>query len=420
MNEQKKLFYGWYILAVSVLVMALCYAPVVSCASLFVTPITEEFGFARSAFTITKTIASLVGMAVAPFFGKIMAKKHMHAVWVGSLLGVTAVFTGMSFASTLPQFYIISFIQGLFTTSAAMLPVNIVLTNWFRKKRGFIVSIAMAGSGIGGTVLSRLMGTMIVEHGWRYTYRFLALLILCILVPAVVLVIRRTPVEKGLKPYGEEMDDTLKTERERQNAGKRMEKEWDASLKELRSLPVFWAYVFGIALIAFTSAVIIHIPSAVVDAGYTMEKAASISSLYLLIAVPGKMILGYIFDRFGVRAGIPFGGAVFLLSMLSLLVIQHPPVLYLMAVFFGFGACLSTVSPSIIASRTFGTKNYPEIFGVTTMLVNGGYAIGVPVIGLFYDMTGSYYPAWIVMGILAVLMTVSLLYSYQKSREYVK
>ena len=301
-----------------------------------------------------------------------------------------------------------------------MLPVNIVLTNWFRKKRGFIVSIAMAGSGIGGTVLSRLMGTMIVEHGWRYTYRFLALLILCILVPAVGLVIRRTPVEKGLKPYGEEMDDTLKTEMERQNTGKRMDKEWNASLKELRSLPVFWAYVFGIALIAFTSAVIIHIPSAVVDAGYTMEKAASISSLYLLIAVPGKMILGYIFDRFGVRAGILFGGAVFLLSMLSLLVIQQPPVLYLMAGFFGFGACLSTVSPSIIASRTFGTKNYPEIFGVTTMLVNGGYAIGVPVIGLFYDMTGSYYPAWIVMGILAVLMTVSLLYSYQKSREYVK
>ena len=75
-----------------------------------------------------------------------------------------------------------------------------------------------------------------------------------------------------------------------------------------------------------------------------------------------------------------------------------------MAVFFGFGACLSTVSPSIIASRTFGTKNYPEIFGVTTILVNGGYAIGVPVIGLFYDMTGSYYPAWIVMGMLAVLM----------------
>ena len=85
-----------------------------------------------------------------------------------------------------------------------------------------------------------------------------------------------------------------------------------------------------------------------------------------------------------------------------------------MAVFFGFGACLSTVSPSIIASRTFGTQNYTEIFGVTTMLVNGGYAIGVPVIGLFYDMTGSYYPAGIVMGMLAVLMTVSLLYSLSR------
>ena len=117
----------------------------------------------------------------------------------------------------------------------------------------------MAGSGIGGTVLSRLMGTMIVEHGWRYTCRFLALLILCILVPAVGLVIRRTPVEKGLKPYGEEMDDTLKQkgkDKTQENAWKRME----CQLEGACSLPVFWAYVFGIALIAFTSAVIITYP----------------------------------------------------------------------------------------------------------------------------------------------------------------
>lgn len=409
--KKAKLFYGWYILIACILVMALCYAPVVSCASLSISPITTEFGFSQGAFTVTKTITSLVGMAVAPFFGKIMAKKYMHLAWVISLIGVVAVFFAMSFASTLPQFYIISFVQGLFTTSAAMLPVNVVLTNWFQKKRAFIISIAMAGSGIGGTVLSKLMGWLIVDYGWRVTYRVLALIILVILVPVVGIFIRRTPEEKGLKAYG--YGETL------QSAGKaKPSREWNATLKELFQKPLFWVFIFGVAMTNFTGAAILHVPSAVVSAGYTLETASTVSSLYLLVAVPGKMILGYVYDKFGVKAGILFGNATMLVSMILLLTISSQPMLYIMAVAFGFGQCIGTVTPSVVASRTFGTKNYSDIFGFTTMFVNGGYALGVPVIGWLFDISGSYTLAWIVLGIMSIVMSLCLVFAYVASRKY--
>lgn len=45
MNEKKKIHYGWFIVISCVLIMALEYAPLVSCASLFVTPITSDLGF---------------------------------------------------------------------------------------------------------------------------------------------------------------------------------------------------------------------------------------------------------------------------------------------------------------------------------------------------------------------------------------
>lgn len=409
MNEKKKVFYGWYILAASILTMAVCYAPMVNCTSLFVTPITTELGFARGAYTLTKTMCSVAGMIVAPYIGKIMSKKHMHKVWLVCIIGAAGAYSAFSLASTLPQFYVLSFIQGLFLMGATMLPVNIVITNWFRKKRGLMISIALAGSGLGGTIFSKVIGTLLVSHGWRYTYRVIGIFVICILLPLVGLIVRRRPEEKGMVPYGA-------GERAEQSS-KKIQKEWNISLKELRSRPLFWAYVAGCTLISFTGAVIVHIPAAVTDAGYSTELASTIVSIYLFIAIPGKMILGYIFDKFGVKAGILFGNIAFFGTMVALLFVSSLPMVYVMAVLFGFGTCIATVDASVIASKLFGTKYYGEIYGFTTTFTNAGYAVGAPVIGLVYDVAGSYAAAWVLFAVIAVVMTVLLLYSVNASKK---
>ena len=75
--SKKKIFYGWFIVAGCVLIMALGYAPLVSCASLFIKPITEDLGIGRSAYTLVNTISTLLGVFLAPLAGKLMSSKHM-------------------------------------------------------------------------------------------------------------------------------------------------------------------------------------------------------------------------------------------------------------------------------------------------------------------------------------------------------
>lgn len=91
-----------------------------------------------------------------------------------------------------------------------------------------------------------------------------------------------------------------------------------------------------------------------------------------------------------------------------------------MAVLFGFGTCIGTVSAPVITSGIFGTKHYAEIYGFLSLFPSVGYALGGPLIACAYDLTGSYNIAWIAVAGLSVLMTAALLYAYGVSRRYIK
>lgn len=411
----KKIYYGWYIVASCLLLMALCYAPLVSCASLFIKPITEDLGFPRSAYTLVSTISTLLGVVLAPFVGKLMAKKYMHKVLVVCVAGVSVCYGLYSTASTLPGFYIRAFFVGLFSAGATMIPVSIVITNWFQKQRGLALSIAMAGSGVGGSILSPLIGNWITTYGWRRTYVIVAIIMFVVLVPVTLLIVRQSPADKGLLPYGAGENQAASGKKQ---AGEKPRFEWNVSLQQLRRMPLFWAFVLGVTLISLTGAIISHIPSSIMDAGYSTQRAASIVSLYLAIAVPGKLLLGHIFDRYGAKAGILFGNVMFFLSVVALLFIHATPMLYIMAVLFGFGTCIGTVSASVLTSQLFGVKHYAETYGFVCMFTNAGFAFGVPVIASVYDLTGSYRIAWILVAIAAVVMTIALLYSTAESKKH--
>lgn len=408
--NKKKIFYGWFVVAGCVMIMALGYAPLVSCASLFIKPITEDLGIARSAYTLVNTISTLLGVFLAPVAGKLMSSKHMHKILVTCIAGVSISYGMFSVANSLPVFYFIAVFVGIFAAGSTMIPISVVITNWFQKQRGLATSIAMAGSGIGGAILSPVIGKLITGYGWRQTYVVIAAVMFCVLVPIGVFIIRQKPSDKGLQPYG--YGESTNEKKSSSTV------EWNVSLKELKSKPLFWAFILGITLIALTGAIISHIPSAVMDAGYSTAKAASITSIYMAIAVPGKLLLGHIFDKYGAKAGIIFGNTAFFLSTIALLFISAEPLLYIMAVLFGFGTCIGTVSVSVLTSKLFGSKHYAETFGFVSMFSNAGFAFGVPIIAVVYDVTGTYKIAWILVAILAVLMTGLLLYSAAQCKKH--
>ena len=98
--------------------------------------------------------------------------------------------------------YISSFFTGIFFLNAALIPVSMMITNWFVKKRGLAMSIAMAGIGVGGTIFSPIITTLLEYYGWRHTYQIMALIILVLAFPAAFFLLRKSPQDMGLLPYG--------------------------------------------------------------------------------------------------------------------------------------------------------------------------------------------------------------------------
>ena len=130
MAEKKRFFYGWLILLTCILIMGLGYAPLVSCASLFTKPVTEDLGFTRSGYALVSTIAALMMAFMSPFIGKIMSKPYMHKALVVCMIGNCLAYYCYSFASTLPQFYVTAACIGFFECGSTMIPVSGLITNY--------------------------------------------------------------------------------------------------------------------------------------------------------------------------------------------------------------------------------------------------------------------------------------------------
>ena len=60
----------------------------------------------------------------------------------------------------------------------------------------------------------------------------------------------------------------------------------------------------------------------------------------------------------------------------------------------------------IMTTDVFGPKNYSELYGFICMFTMTGSAIGSPIIGLIYDLTGSYIPALVILAALTVLTII--------------
>ena len=69
------------------------------------------------------------------------------------------------------------------------------------------MSIEISGIGLGGFILSPVIANLITNFGWRQTYFIMGLVTLVIGLPIVLFVIKKTPEEVGLEPYGADEDD---------------------------------------------------------------------------------------------------------------------------------------------------------------------------------------------------------------------
>lgn len=153
----KKVFYGWWIVVGAMLVFAVITPAAVALASKFLIPVTTEFKASRAEFTLSNAILQGMGIFLAPVISRMYEVgkfKMMHCIGI-ILFSVSLFLYGMS--QNIIHFYLVSVLLGISFLATAFIPMTILISRWFKDKRGLATSIAMNGIGIGGFILSPLI-----------------------------------------------------------------------------------------------------------------------------------------------------------------------------------------------------------------------------------------------------------------------
>lgn len=407
--QKQKIFYGWWIVAACVVFTATTIPPMIALFNKFLIPVVNEMGISRSAFTLAHTISQALGIFISPFVAKKLSTGNFRRILTGGILFYCAALASFGLAQNKWHLYASAVVMGASFLCIAMIPMSMLATNWFIKKRGLAVSIIFSGIGLGGMIFSPMLTYFITHYGWRISYFLMATITLVCTVPICAFVIHRKPEDIGLLPYGAEEGATAAGNK---NSGITI------SVKASTS-----TLFFKILIVATVCNGLINIgaltqfPPAL-EESYGPLFQAKIIALYSFFGLWGKLALGWINDRWGLVASCTAGCTAFGSSFIFMLAGGSHASMYTMAVFFGFGFAISSVSLPLVTAGVFGQEKYGPAFG----LVNSAYQIGLTFGSIMtagiYDLAGSYTLAWILLFVLTGVTLFGWIAAYVMSRPY--
>lgn len=409
MEEQGKIFYGWWIVFASFFLMFAGIGITLNCTGVFFSAIIEDLQFSREALGLYLTIIALSAMFAFPVLGKLIVKYNTQVV-----IGVCVIVTGIAFAAysqctQLWQFYLVSVFVGAFGAGTSTLPASILLTNWFNDKRGLAMGIAFTGSGIGGMICNPLAQWVINNYNWQMAYIVLAILFLAVTLPFVIFVIKLHPAMKDMTALGDTGGLEEVSAMHGLSAGE--------AVKNLS----FWVIALSFLLLELiTFGVQNNIPIFLKDLGYTATFGATITAAYMGLLVLGKMLMGSVLDKWGAKIGIIFGISMLIGSMFAFMNAGIMTLVVVFVIAFALASPMTTVLSSYIVGDVFGNLDYGTIYGLIQIFATVGLAVSMPLSGAIFEKTGSLVPAWytfIGMAIAVLVLFFVLLGRQAKVRE---
>jgi MFS family permease len=379
------MFYGWWIVGGAFFLNFAGIGIVMNTMGVFIKPVTESLGFSRGGFTLYFTIAALSMMVMAPVMGKLLERYNIRLIMTVCTAMMAASFALFSQCRTLTQFYIVAVFLGIGSAGSHIIPVSMMITNWFIDKRGLAMGIVFAATGVGGMIFNPLANWIILNYSWQAAFLTFGLAIGLASVPTALFIVRAKPADMGLLPYGGEA--ALARQSATEQGG--------LTATEAFRTGAFWLLALIILLIAIANmGVLHHIVPYLTDLGFSSTTATTLMSLHMAMLIVGKVLAGSLADRLGLLKS-------YLLLMVGLMVsialLYGSHWMWVAVVFnilFGFSIAVRTVLPPLMTARVLGQKHFAVIYGFLNIFTTLGTAVGVPLSGFIYDATKSYYLAF--------------------------
>lgn len=412
MGNDKKIFWGWFIVIGAFLIMGINYGARY-CFGVFLKPMTEDLALPRSAISLAATINILLYAAGAIFVGRMLDR--IAPRWIitagAGLAACGYILTGFV-NSSLGLYITYGLMVGLGTTGMGVVTCTSSVGKWFIRKRGLAIGVTSMGISFGTIVLTPLAGYIADFFSWKTGLILLGIITLVIGVAVSQTLMRKTsPEAYGLMPDGDKTTTPIIT-LPRQTVYKIST--WTI-FKDLR----FWTLAIcqGLAFMVSMS-VFVHQVAYATDNGIGKIVAASSLAAVSFTGFVGQFFFGWLSDHIkDPKYSFSLGTAFMLTGMILLINARSVGELYIYALIYGFGYGSLAPAIPIIAADRFGREILGSIYGLMTFFIGIGGSVGPILGGLIYDQTGSYKYLWLINIVVLVLISSAML-TLKKGKQY--
>ena len=384
MDQKGTMFYGWWIVAATFVVLFAGLCTGFYTVSVFLEPLQATFSWTKTQVSLGFTIAALLVGLLSPVVGILVAKFGIKKVQMAGALITGAGLLLMGSIQQLWQYYAVYIVLAVGLASVGLVPAQTVISYWFEKKRGLAMGIIMTGIGLGGMAMVYVASQIVIAADWRWSYRVLGFIVLGVVLPVVFFMIKDRPGDIGLQPDGGAVSG-------------------DAAVKQAAAVNFTVKQAFG-TLSFFLTCLIMALYSVILG-GMTQHAIAMLGSMNITDAglfwsltlgasVIGRVVFGGLADRVSKKILILviwcFHGA----GLGTLLYLAgNSSFVWGFVLFYGIAlGSFPTLFPLFLGEK-FGIEHFSKLVGIAGLFQIIGLALGSVLLGRIFDTTGSYYGA---------------------------
>ena len=405
--NKSPIYYGWIILLISTSMSAVRPVMAVATLSVFITPMSDELNWSRTAFSGAVSIGGFVGAFASPIIGKGIYRYGTSLVMAFSSLIVAVSAIAISQIESIVYFYVFYICGRAMFAGPLMLAPAVAVSNWFVTKRAITLAILQVSQGLGLAIIPFIAKSIIVSQDWPSAWIFLGIMVLIIgVIPPGALMVRK-PEDVGLMP-----DNITNSSKSDDSA------ETSYTLKEaLRTHTMWFLMIFAGFGFMVQAGISLHQAPYYHDQGIPYSQAASIVSIFALSSATGGFLFPLFTTRFSARIMATLSS---LFMTIGVIIMIQADTFYLgviSALVFGNGLGGMSTLINVLWADYYGRESLGVIRGVSLPVQTGGQAIGPIASGVLYDLTGDYFISLIYFLVVISLATVFVFVSKPPKKQ---
>lgn len=365
-----------------------------------ISPLQKEFGWSRAQITSGLFIISMVLFPLSPLLGIVIDRIGARRIALCGCIVYPISIALLSLAQhPIWTWWLLWFFLAIGSSLLSGTVWIAAISRLFDASLGLALAVSLSAAGVTSVCAPLLTYFFVENFGWRITYVIWGMLAATIALPLTYFFFSST----------DEKNSTAQKERfaaATSNHGTR------SIFGDVTFLDFLKLATAAPCMAVMTVALLVNMVPILTSLDIKPQIAAAVAGFAGITQIAGRLISGYLLDRFNARV---VGAVTVILPAVSCLLLLAfkgwLPLAVIATLIFGLAVGAEVDVIGYLAGRLFGRQNFGTLFGIVNGLMMLGTGAGPVLASLVYDWSNSYVLVfWIVvpLSLISSLLLITL------------